>query len=58
MFRVLSAPIIRSAITTVDAIICTVHVSVWFGLNPFKDVQGRKSTSLCHGPLLLSTRNM
>jgi hypothetical protein len=30
MFRVLSAPIIRSAIKKVDAIIGTVHVSVWF----------------------------
>jgi hypothetical protein len=28
-FRVLSAPIIRSTIKTVDAIIGTVHVSVW-----------------------------
>jgi hypothetical protein len=30
MFRVLSAPIIRSTITTADAIIGTVHESVWF----------------------------
>jgi hypothetical protein len=30
MFRVLSAPIIRSKIKTADAIIGTVHVSVWF----------------------------
>jgi hypothetical protein len=30
MFRVLSAPIIRSTIKTADAIIGTVHVSVWF----------------------------
>jgi hypothetical protein len=30
MFRVPSAPIIRSAIKTVDAIIGTVHVSAWF----------------------------
>jgi hypothetical protein len=29
MFRVLSAPIIRSKIKTADAIIGTVHVSVW-----------------------------
>jgi hypothetical protein len=30
MFRVLSAHIIRSKIKTADAIIGTVHVSVWF----------------------------
>jgi hypothetical protein len=30
MFRVLSAHIIRSTIKTADAIIGTVHVSVWF----------------------------
>jgi hypothetical protein len=30
MFLVLSAPIIRSTIKTVDALIGTVHVSVWF----------------------------
>jgi hypothetical protein len=30
MFRVLSAPIIRSTIKTADAFIGTVHVSVWF----------------------------
>jgi hypothetical protein len=30
MFQVLSAPIIRSTIKTADAIIGTVHVSVWF----------------------------
>jgi hypothetical protein len=30
MFRVPSAPIIRSTIKTVDEIIGTVHVSVWF----------------------------
>jgi hypothetical protein len=30
MFPVLSAPIIRSTIKTADAIIGTVHVSVWF----------------------------
>jgi hypothetical protein len=30
MFRVLPAPIIRSTIKTADAIIGTVHVSVWF----------------------------
>jgi hypothetical protein len=30
MFRVLSAPIIRSSIKTADAIIGTVHVLVWF----------------------------
>jgi hypothetical protein len=30
MFRVLSAPIIRNTIKTADAIIGTVHVSVWF----------------------------
>jgi hypothetical protein len=29
MLRVLSAPIIRSTIKTADAIIGTVHVSVW-----------------------------
>jgi hypothetical protein len=29
-FRVLSAPIVRSTIKTADAIIGTVHVSVWF----------------------------
>jgi hypothetical protein len=38
MFRVLSALIIRSTIKTVDAIIGTVHVSVWCRLNPLKDV--------------------
>jgi hypothetical protein len=30
MFRVFSAPIIRSTIKTADAIIGTIHVSVWF----------------------------
>jgi hypothetical protein len=30
MFRVPSAPIIRSTIKTADAVIGTVHVSVWF----------------------------
>jgi hypothetical protein len=46
MFRVLSAPIIRSTIKTVDAIIGTVHVSVWCGSNTFKDVQSQESISL------------
>jgi hypothetical protein len=32
-----------------DAVIGTVHVSVWCGLNPLKDVQGQESISLCHG---------
>jgi hypothetical protein len=48
MFRVLSAPIIRSTIKTAGAITGTVHVSVWCSLNPLKDVQGRESISLCH----------
>jgi hypothetical protein len=39
MFRVLSALIIRSTNKTADEIIGTVHVSVWCGLNPLKDVQ-------------------
>jgi hypothetical protein len=43
MFRVLSAPIIRSTIKTVDALIGTVHVSVWCGLNLLKNVQVRES---------------
>jgi hypothetical protein len=30
MFRVFSAPIIRSTIKTVDAFIGTIHMSVWF----------------------------
>jgi hypothetical protein len=51
MFRVLSAPIVRSAIKIADAIIGTFHVSVWCGLNPLKDVQGRESISLCHGQI-------
>jgi hypothetical protein len=51
MFRVLSAPIIRSTIKTADTIIGTVHVSVWCGLNPLKDVQGWESISLCHGQI-------
>jgi hypothetical protein len=42
MFRVLSAPIIRSTIKTLDAITGTVHVSVCCGLNPLKDVQDRE----------------
>jgi hypothetical protein len=46
MFRVLSAPIIRSTIKTLDSIIGTIHVSVWCGLNPLKDVQGSESISL------------
>jgi hypothetical protein len=49
MFRVLSAPIIRSTIKTVDTIIGTVHMSVWCGLNPLKDVQVRESISLRRG---------
>jgi hypothetical protein len=49
MFRALSAPIIRSTIKTADAIVGTLHVSVWCGSNPLKDVQGRESTSMCHG---------
>jgi hypothetical protein len=32
-------------IKAVDAIIGTVHVSVWCGLNLLKDVQGRESIS-------------
>jgi hypothetical protein len=44
-----SAPIIRSTIKAVDAIIGTVHVSEWCDLNPLKDVQGRESVSLLHG---------
>jgi hypothetical protein len=51
MFRVLSEPIIRSIIKTVDRITGTSHVSVWCGLNPLKDVEGRESTSLCHGQI-------
>jgi hypothetical protein len=51
MFRVISAPIVRSTIKTVDAIIGRVHVSLWCGLNPLKDVQGRESISLCHGQI-------
>jgi hypothetical protein len=57
MFRMLSAPIIRSIIKTVGAIIGTVHVSVWCGLNPLKGVQGRETISLCHGQIS-SIRNM
>jgi hypothetical protein len=50
MFRVFSAPTIRSKIKTVDAIIGTVLVSVWRGLDPLKDVQGRESIRCicCH----------
>jgi hypothetical protein len=51
MFRVLSAPIIMSTIKTVDAVMGTVHVSVWRGLNPLKDVQGLVSISLWHGQI-------
>jgi hypothetical protein len=43
MFRVLSAPIIRSTIKTADAVVGTIRVSVWCDLNPFKDVQDRGS---------------
>jgi hypothetical protein len=45
MFRVLSAPISRSTIKTLD----TFHVSVWCGLNPLKGVQGRESIAQYHG---------
>jgi hypothetical protein len=55
MFGVLSAPIVRSTIKTADAIIGTVHVSVWCGLNPLKDVQGRESISQCHSQTSFST---
>jgi hypothetical protein len=48
MFRVLSAPIIRSTIKTVDTVIGTVHVSMWCDLNPLKGVQGRESIAQCH----------
>jgi hypothetical protein len=51
MFRVLSAPIIRNTFKTVGAIIGTCRVSVWCGLNPLKDVQGRESISQCHGQI-------
>jgi hypothetical protein len=54
MFRVLSAPIIRSTIKTADVIIGTVHVSVWF--KSVERVQGRESISLCHGQISTSTR--
>jgi hypothetical protein len=54
MFRVLSAPIIRSTLKTVDTITATVHVSVWYGLNPLKDVQDRESISQCHGHLAMT----
>jgi hypothetical protein len=49
MFRVLSAPIIRSTIKTIDTVIGTFHVSMWCGLNPLKGVQGRESIAQCHG---------
>jgi hypothetical protein len=42
MFRVLSAPIIRSTNKTADAIIGTVHVSVWF-----KSVERCPSSGVC-----------
>jgi hypothetical protein len=64
MFRVLPAPIIRSTIKTADAIIITVHVSMWCGLNPLKDVQVRESyVCICSFNLILlmgaeNTRNM
>jgi hypothetical protein len=54
MFRVLSAPIIRSTIKAIDAIIGTVYLSVWCGLNLLKDVQGQESVSLCHGQINLA----
>jgi hypothetical protein len=43
MFRVLSAPIIRSTIKTVDTVIGTFHMSMWCCLNPLKVAQGRES---------------
>jgi hypothetical protein len=49
MFRVLSAPIIRSTIKSVDTVIGKFHVSMWCGLNPLKGVQGRESIAHCHG---------
>jgi hypothetical protein len=49
MFRVLSAPIIRSTIKSVETVIGTFHVSMWCGLNPLKGVQGRESIAQCHG---------
>jgi hypothetical protein len=51
MFQVISAPIIRSTIKTVDATIGTVRVSVLCGLSPLKDVQSQKSISLCHSQI-------
>jgi hypothetical protein len=61
MFRVLSAPIIRSTIKTVGAIMGTVHVSVWCR---FKSVERRPrsgvyfTTSILIWPVLLRTKNV
>jgi hypothetical protein len=52
MFRVLSAPIIRSTIKIADAIIGTVHVSVWF--KSVENVQDRESISQCHDQILFN----
>jgi hypothetical protein len=54
MFRVLSAPIIRSTIKTVDTVIGTLHMSMWCGLNPLKGVQGRESIEW-NVPMTVST---
>jgi hypothetical protein len=45
MFRVLSASFIRSTIKTADAVIGTVHVSVWF--KSVKDVQYKALVAKC-----------
>jgi hypothetical protein len=44
-FRVFFALIIKSTIKTVDAIIGTVHVSVWCGLNFTSEINSRPWTS-------------
>jgi len=49
MFRVLSAPIIRSTLKLWMQSQVQFMCRCGLGLNPLKDVQGRESTSLCQG---------
>jgi len=51
MFRMLSAPIIRSTLKLYMQSQVQAMCRCGVGLNPVKDVQGRESTSLCHGQI-------
>ena len=51
MFRVLSAPIIRSTLKLQMQSQVQAMCRCGVGLNPLKGVQGQESTSVCHGQI-------